>query len=306
MTSEFHLAMTAACELCKAASIPEVEAVKRLLTPILRLRLERIGDRLAKDLLRRMNSTPASSLKFRKEVFEAVLASMMTDADRVYSLPFNREVRDQVRDSVDALLAAGSTITGAGSQGPLLPIQAQVAEQELVLLLQEALSRQGGEMKKLLSTFLGSEAVREAQGLLGTASNWDQELGRLLGLGDSLEPTVDSWAYRTFNAAAVAASFSGSGVIGYQIVANLDGRETAFCHWVHGRIVPVSRVRRQQEAHSLAVLRGDRAGMIRATPFLDSAVAKRGSEVAFERFFRRAGLPPYHFGCRSGSRVIRA
>ena len=300
MTSEFQIAMAACCALHKANSIPEVEAVKRLIEPLVRARLEGIAENLLREWLARLGRFPVGDVdRTKREVIDALLTALLEDGERVYSLPFDFEVRQAVREAVDALLAAGGLSTGSPDlQSGLLPIQAAVAERELVLLLQEAVVGRFGEVRSLLGSFLTDEGVREAQGFLGTASAFDQRLLGVLTPSAAIGAAIDSWAYGAF-AAGTLAGTAQVGLVGFRLRATVDGRETSFCRWVNGQFVPIARVRRQQAAYQRAVLAGDREAMFRARPFLDAEIAKRGNEYQWERFFRRAGLPPFHFGCRT-------
>jgi hypothetical protein len=306
MASEFQVALAACCTVCKANSIPEVEAVKRLLDPILRARLDQIVADLLRTLQIRLGRLPTFTTALqRRQLLDAVLTALLAEIEFTYTLPFDQNTAEQVREAVDALLAAGGSFSGAPDPtAALLPISAHVAEQELVLLLQQAVVNNGSQIRQLLGEFLTDPDVRAAQSGLGAASVFDQQVARLIGPGEALGATIDSWAYRTFNVGIVAAAAT-EGVIGFRLQASLDGRETAFCRWVHGRTVPLSRVRRQMQRHREAVLAGDRAAMLRSFPFLDPETALRGSPLEFEQFFRRAGLPGYHFGCRTVSKPVR-
>lgn len=306
MTSEFQVALAACCALHKANSIPEVEAVKRLIEPLVRARLEGIAENLLREWLARLGRFPIGDVdRQKREVIDALLTALLDDGENVYALPFDFETRQAVREAVDALLGAGGAATGALDLGsPLLPIQAAAAERELVLLVQEAVVGRFGDVRGLLGQFLTNEATRVGQGLLGAASVFDQQLLAALAPSGAVSAAIDTWAYGTFAAGGVVAT-NLQGVTGYQLQATLDGRETSFCRWAHGRIVPMSRVLRQLDALRKAALTSSREAMIRARPFLPSDVAKRGDEYQFEKFFRRAGLPPYHFGCRTRAKPVR-
>ena len=306
MTSEFQVAFAACCALHKANTVPEVEAIKRLLDPLIRARFEHIAERLLDELLTRLGRIPVTATaQMRAQILDALLTALLGDVEAVYALPFDRETRDAVREAVDALLAAGGRNSGAfDPTSPLLPVQAAAAERELVLLLQEAVVGRFGELRTLLGRFLTDEAVRAGQSILGVDSVLDQQAMRLLVPEQAVTLAVDAWAYGTFVTGGVVAT-DLRGVTGYRLYAQVDGRETAFCHWINGRIVPIERVRRQLKALQDAALSGNREAMIQARPFLSSAIAKRGNELQFERFFRRAGLPPYHFGCRTTAKPVR-
>ena len=159
-------------------------------------------------------------------------------------------------------------------------------------------------ISELLTETLADEVARSVPNLLGAPTVADQQLARLLAPGRSVSSVVDSWAYRTFNIGTFAAA-NLDGVIGYRLQATLDGRQTAFCGWVNGRVVPISRVRKQLAARQQAILWGSYRALVNAQPFLDPEVAKNGSALEFEQFFRKAALPGYHWGCRTTSRPVR-
>lgn len=305
MTSEFQIALATCCALSKA-DVPEVEAIKRILTPLIRERLSGVAESLMREWLARLGRFPVGDVdRLKREVIDAILTALLADGEGVYSLPFDRDLRQAVRESVDALLAAGGTISGSPDPtSALLPIQAAAAERELVLLVQEAVVGRFGEVRGLLGQFLTSDAARAGQSILGAASIFEQQLLRALDPQAAVAAAIDSWAYATFSAGLVAAS-DLRGVVGYQLKATIDGRETSFCRWVNGRVVPLGRVLRQQAAIRQASLTGDVEAIKRARPFLSSELARRGNEVQFERFLRRAGLPPFHFGCRTQARPVR-
>lgn len=303
--SEFQIAMAACCALSKA-DVPEVEAIKRLLTPLIRDRLNGIAESLMREWLTRLGRIPVGDTdRLKREVIDALLTALLADGEGVYGLPFDRDLRQAVREGVDALLAAGGTISGSPDPtSALLPIQAAAAERELVLLVQEAVVGRFGEVRGLLGRFLTEEGVRAGQSLLGASSIFEQQLLRVLDPDAAVLASIDTWAYATFNAGIVAAS-DLRGVEGYRLKATIDGRETSFCRWANGRFIPLRRVLRQQEALQQAALSGDIEAIKRARPFLSSEVARRGNELQFERFLRRAGLPPFHFGCRTQARPDR-
>ena len=299
MTSEFQVAFAACCAVSKA-DVPAVEAIKRLIEPLIRSRLNGIAESLLREWLARLGRLPLGDVdRMKREVIDALLTALLADGEQVYGLPFDFDTRQAIREAVDALLAAGSTIGGSPDPtSALLPIQAAAAERELVMLVQEAVVGRFGEIRGLLGQFLTSEATRTAQGLLGGASVFDQQFLRALAPQAGVAAAIDSWAYSTFAAGTIAGSRQ-QGLTGFRLQATVDGRETAFCHWINGQFVPLARARRQALAIQRATLAGDFEALKHARPFLSPEIARRGNEVQWERFFRRAGLPPFHFGCRT-------
>ncbi len=293
----FDVAFTSCCALVKA-DIPEVEAIKRLIGPLVLARLELIGTRLLDELIARLDRIPVAQTEdMRRTIVDALLTAALADAERVYSIPFDRDTRDAIRDAVDALLAAGGLASGRSDpRSSRLPIAAAAAELELTLMVRAAVTGQFGELRGLLGRFLTDPATRAGQGL--GVSILDQQVMRLLEPTRAVGAAIDTWAYGTFNQGNVAGA-DLTGVRGYRLRATLDGHETAFCRWVNGRVVPIARVLRQEARLQAAAFSGDPAAVIAARPFLSPSIAMRGNELQFELFFRRVGLPPYHFGCRT-------
>lgn len=315
MASEFRTALTACCLLCKA-DIPEVEAVKRLLEPLIRDRWEEIAILVLVELRRRLALLPAEFPLTRRGIagrerelellIRDIVDSLTADIQRAFDLPFDAVTRDAVDEAVLALLGAGGTFSGdLDLSSAQLPIQADVSAQELSVMLSGLLSTQMDSIREILTEALSDQVARAIPNALGAPTVTDQLLARALTPSRGLAATIDAWAYGVFNAGVFAAA-SLDGVIGYRLLTVPDGRRTKFCGYISGRTVPISRVQKQIAAARTAVLRRDLSGLIAAKPFLDSKTAQHGSALEFETFFRRAGLPGYHFGCRTVPKPIKA
>lgn len=321
----FHLAH---CALCAKASIPEVEAVIALLGPIMRQELRQVAEVVFRELLERLSAFSASlgapdvdvlaqAGRDRDEVLDAILAALWAVILQNYGAMLSGNVRQTVEDGIDALFAFAVQDGGF----PLDPAKAgllkQAAVSQLDTLIQQTVVGREEQARQLLTTYLTTAGPREAAAATLSAAAGDsgmsletfqQELARILAPETAVEATVDVWAYSVQNVAAVEAAVD-AGARAFEVVAvggkAGDGRTTRFCRWAHGRIVPFKRIEKQIKDLRNASL-GSRAAAIQAAwPFLDPETARNGNELVFELFFRRAGLPPYHFGCRSKVRAIR-
>lgn len=311
----------AACALCAKADIPEVEAVIRLLDPSLQAELRQMAEAVYRELLARLDAlsddlgaadvdTLVQAGSRRDEVLAAILASLLLVFEQGYGAFVSGEFRERVEDGVDALFAFAAREVGFPLAGPQAELLRQAAVSQLDLMLREAVTNQSQELRDLLETYLTTAGPR-------AAAAGDSGLGRTefqAALAQILVPaalatlTLDAWAYLWQNVAAVEAS-AAAGFRAFEAIAvggrTGDGRTTAFCRWVHGRIIPLSRIRPQIEALSRASLEGRGAALRGIWPFLDPEIARHGNELQFETFFRGAGLPPYHFRCRTKARPIR-
>lgn len=321
----FHLAH---CALCAKASIPEVEAVIALLGPIMRQELRQVAEVVFRELLERLSAFSASlgapdvdvlaqAGRDRDEVLDAILAALWAVILQNYGAMLSGNVRQTVEDGIDALFAFASRDGGF----PLDPAKAgllkQTAVSQLDTLIQETVVGREEQAKQLLTQYLTTAGPRSAAAATLAAAAGDsglsqvafqEALTKLLLPEQAVDATVDVWAYLTQNVAAVEAA-RDAGARAFEVVAVGgkvgDGRTTRFCRWAHGRLVPFSRIEKQIKGLRSSGLSGRAAAIRTAWPFLDSETARNGNELVFEQFFRRAGLPPYHFGCRSKVRAIR-
>lgn len=321
----FHVA---ACALCAKASIPEVEAVIRLLDPFVQRELRQIAQAVYAELLARLDAFSddlgaadvdalVQAGRDRNEVLAAILAALLAVFEQGYGAFVSGEFRERVEDGVDALFAFAAREVGFPFEGARAELLRQAAVSQLDLMLRETVTNQGVELRSLLETYLTTAGPRaEAAGALSAAAGdsgldragFETSLAQILAPEPQATTTLDAWAYLWQNVAAVEAAAAG-GIRAFEAIAvggKLgDGRTTKFCRWVHGRIIPLSRIRPQIEAVSRASLEGRGAALRRAWPFLAPEIAFGGNELQFETFFRGAGLPPYHFRCRTKARPIR-
>ncbi len=323
--NEFHLAT---CALCAKASIPEVEAVIRLLDPFVQSELRQIATAVYRELLDRLDALSddlgaadvdalVQAGKDRDDVLAAILAGLLVVIEQGYGAFVSGAFRERVEDGVDELFAFAAREVGLPFEGPQADLLRQAAVFQLDALLRETVLGHQIELRSLLESFLTTAGPRAMASAILSAAAGDSgmsreefqvELASLLAPGGSAASTLDAWAYLWQNAAAVTASAAG-GFRAFQAIAVGgkvgDGRTTAFCRWVHGRIIPLSRLQPQLAALQRTGLEGRASAILPVWPFLDPETARHGNELQFEQFFRRAGLSPYHWGCRTRVRPIR-
>jgi hypothetical protein len=325
MSTPFHLAT---CALCVKASIPEVEAVIALLSPIVRQELRQVAELVYRELLERLAAFSdsigapdidvlAQAGRDRDEVLDEILAALWAIVLQNYGAMISGTFRQQVEDSIDELFLFAARDGGFSLDQAKVGLLKQAAVSQLDTLIQETVLSREPQMRELLTSYLTTAGPREAAAATLAAAAGDSvmsaevfqtELASLLTPEAPVSAAVDAWAYLWQNVAAVEAA-RDAGARAFEVVAvggKLgDGRTTKFCRWAHGRIVPFSRIEAQLKGLRSSSLSGRAAAIVAAWPFLDSETARNGNELSFELFFRRAGLPPYHFGCRSKVRAIR-
>lgn len=321
MASEFRIAC--AC-LCAKADIPEVQAIIRLLDPILQQELRAIAQDVYRTLLQRLaalsDSMGAADIDAlvqagprRDRVLEAILLSLIAEIETNYSTIITGEARQRTIEAIDALFAFAASDVGFPQEAANLAVLRQAALNHLDILLRDSVVGQREAVRNLLEGYLTSAITRApAAGALSAAAGdsgmsramFETALARILAPATTAALVVDAWAYLWQNIAAVEVA-TDAGVRAFEANAVRDARTTAFCRWVHGRIIPMSRARPQIEALTQAALRRDSAELLALWPFIDPEVARNGNELQFETFFRKAGLPPYHFRCRTTARPVQ-
>lgn len=326
---EFHVA----CEVCKAlGDIPEVQAVIRLLDDLVQEEFAVIAERVLAEIMRRLDEFRTTSglpdvdvlrrgvteadRQRREDLLVAILASLMLYIERSYSAPVSQEIESAVAVAVDRLLQEGARGEGLGIDLGALEIVRQAARAEFQAALAATVLLRRDQIEQALRRFLTSGNPRarlsalEAPGSSAEGRGaFVSSLTQILLPAAALTATIDAWAYRAFNvgaAEAVLASVEGSQGFVLRLRAVRDDRTTRFCRWVDGRIVSAAKVRQQIDEHARAALQGDVVGMAASYPYLSPDLARGGNPLQFERFFRRAGIPPFHFGCRTRVRREQA
>jgi hypothetical protein len=314
---------TACCALCAKADIPEVQAVIRLLDPFVQRELKEIAAAVYRELLARLDAFSedlgapdvdalVQAGEDRDDVLAAILAALLAVVEQGYGAFVSGDFRERVEDAVDELFAFGAGVVGFPFEGARMELLRQAAVAQLDLMLRETVTGQSVRLQGMLEDFLTTAGLRSVAAATLSAAAGDDggsreafqtELASALAPEAAAASAVDAWAYLWAGLSGVEAALAG-GIRAFQAIAVIDGNTTAFCRWVNGRIIPLSRVRPQIDAITKASLGGQMDALKRAWPFLDSEVARRGNELQFELFFRKAGLPPYHFGCRTQPRPI--
>lgn len=333
MKHEFQIG----CAVCKAlGDIPEVQTVIALLDPLIRDEFARRADRVLAEVMRRLGEFRTTAglpdvdvlrrgvteveRERREDLLVAILGSLMLYIERAYSAPLSPDVEGAIEGAVDELLRAGAAGEGLVLDLSSEEVARQAARSELPAILAGSILLRRNEIEEALRSFLTSGGPRAAVSVLEAPGSSAQgrgafvsRLGQILAPVAALAASVDAWAYRWFGIGAIKAGVAAAaadafglpaGVAGFRLDATVDAKTTRFCRWVNGRIVPLAQVERQVQEHVQNALRGDVVGMASNWPFLSPEVARGGSPLQFERFFRRAGLPPYHFGCRTRPRRV--
>jgi hypothetical protein len=322
----------AACR-CLKQDIPEVEAVIAALVP----RLEEWWVEAIEDILRRgdlmlgvesilanpltdiealAGNTPdgRSRIDIEREL-ERLLVRQLRDAVTSFAPVLAAEV-EEARDSLlaDAALALGLSLTTeqlGAIEARLGPLRAGAVRDLETLMVGRIDTRTPQVREAVASLVRGSVRPRaglgreEASAVVQTLRG---ELKAILGAASPRQwvPFVaDQWSYRWFNIGQyVTARDNGLTLI--RAMNNPprgpDAKTTAFCRWVHGRVIDVGRADDQIREHVRASLAGDIGRLMSNWPLLSSQIAEDDSETAEASFalnFRRLGLPPYHARCRT-------
>lgn len=311
----FAILHKALCFCCKAADIPEVEAVIRLLTPQMEGLWAAVTDEAVRNMeaaLRVGNQTlsPERRSKFVDDLL-VVLASL-------YAV---RTTTDIPRALLRAIEDGSITLLARGAQASSLRLdvlslgERVAAREDLLTLARGRLQEHQDEIRQVLEDFLASAVLGSLRGPVPSAADggvpavleaWRERLTAALGGADRrwLRSVVDLWAYRWWN---LGAYFAGrqAGVLAWEAVAVRDRRTTSFCRWVDRRIVAVEKIERQVRRIVAAAQARDAAAAKAAWPLL--AEPEQGTEKVWEAHFARAdvGLPPYHWRCRTRIRPLR-
>ncbi len=333
MTKPFDVACKALC--CKA-DIPEVEAVKKLLfhplkgalQAITQEVLERVNARL--DELETTVGAPDVDLLAQAHVdardatFRELMASILVAfaSGETAFLPVGAE--NLIRDAAGGLLDMGADELGLPRNYPQRAfIQAGLVSELRVMLL-HLLTARRTDVEQAVRYFLTSADPRTEKSHVVLSGLPESELPRsreefdallalaLLVPGDPegealvdkrIDTTLDIWAYGGFVAAEVEAGIAADPLVVFVAVALIDAGTTKFCRWVNGRAIPRKAIAKELGRRRDAIARGDGDALIAGRRFLSPKAARTGSTKLFANFFRTAGLPQYHIGCRTIVRV---
>lgn len=296
-----------ACGCLVKADIPEVEAVKMIVLALLEREVadlrRKVLERLLLDL-RSLATTPGSpevdalveAGDRRSEVLAALIQGMIDRAKRGFDLD---DANPRLAEASRELIVRGADALQLELSRGARDALERTASRHLELQVESLLRDRADELRRLVEAWLltGFWRTEEPQPV-----QEDREPGGLLAftlalqatLGVSLAVVVDTWAYQWFNIGSFEAARAAR-VTTIYADAQIDRRTTKFCTWVHGREINMQR--------AAAQVRGDLNGT--GWPFLDPETARRGNVFHFMTFWRRAALPPYHFGCRTRVRRTR-
>lgn len=316
-TSELLAVALAAHRVCCKADkdIPAVQAFVHVATPLAESHWRRVVEGAMRDLELRMRDltedlglerVDALTIGRRDDLEKALLVLLAS----LYAALLSRAAAPPTPPVQDVLAAAGRGLLEVGAQAVGLPLDFTMptagtlpseALDDLLLVLRGRLTTRRTQVTTALRAFLTRKDLRDGTGLAA----WRAEIRALLGgsTGDWLPQTVDAWAYRTYNIGGFQA-MKDAGVQVIRLVNNPphgpDGRTTPFCRLIHNRIVPMERVEAQVRRYHDAVQADDAGAAARAWPLRFFTGSEPLGEL--EALAVRAGLPPYHFWCRTQAR----
>ncbi len=333
MSKPFDIVCKAMC--CKA-DIPAVEAVKLLLFHPLKGALqaitlevlERVNIKL--DALETTVGAPDVDLlagvhvDARDDTLRQLMASILVGFASGETAFLPRGVENLIRDAASGLLDMGADELGVPRNYPQRGLVQAGLVDELRVMILHLLTARRTDVEQAVSHFLTSSDPRTEKTEIILSGLPESELPRskeefdiLLALsllvpgtaeGETLvnrriDTTLDIWAYSAFVAAEVAAAIAARPRVQFVAVALIDAGTTKFCRWVNGRTIPMKAIERELALRRAAVSRGDGAALIAGRKFLSPKAARKGSTKLFANFFRTAGLPQYHIGCRTIVRI---
>lgn len=182
----FHLAT---CALCAKADIPEVEAVIRLLDPLVQAEVRQIAELVYRELLQRLDALSddlgaadvdalVQAGRNRDDVLAAILAGLLLLVEQQYSSIVSGPFRDRVQEAVDTLFAFASREVGFALDGPHAELLRQAAVQQLDLLLRQTVTGKTAELRDLFETYLTTATPRAAAAATLSAAAGDSGLSR--------------------------------------------------------------------------------------------------------------------------------
>lgn len=336
MTKPFDVATRMLC--CKQ-DIPEVEAVKKLLFHPLKGALqaitfevlERVNARL--DELETTVGAPDVDIvaavhpDSRDETLRQLMASILVAFASGETAFLPQGVENLIRQAASGLLDMGADEIGAPRNYPQRSLVEAGLVDELRVMILWLITARRTDVEQAVKHFLTSSDPRTERTEIALSGLPESELPRskeehdrslagilLLSLtpeADALvdrriDTTLDIWAYGAFVAAEVGAATAADARTQFVAFALIDSKTTKFCRWVHGRTIPLKAIERELKNRRAAVSAGRGAALVAGRKFLSPKAAREGSTKLFANFFRTAGLPQYHLGCRTIVRVKRA
>lgn len=312
-TDLLQAALAAHDECCKGdKDIVAVSAFLHISTPLATSHWQRVVDAAMRDLELRMREL-ADDLGLER--IDALTVGRRDDLEKalllllgsLYAALLSRAAAPPAPATQSILAAAGRGLLEVGAEAVGLPLDLTMptlgtlpneALDDLLLILRGRLTTRQQEVSTALRAFLTRRDLRQGAGLTA----WRAEIRTLLGGGTSdwVPQAVDAWAYRWFNIGGFEA-MRESGVTALRLVNNPphgpDGRTTPFCRLIHGRILQMAPLEAQVRRYRQAVQDDDAGAAMRAWPLHPFTGREPRSEL--DALAQRAGLPPYHFYCRT-------
>lgn len=314
-----------ACCMVHKVNVPEVEAVISILAPILAEWWKTIVNDASlaaeRQMLELEDSLPTNAVDALTEAEEGnealLLAAFFLTLRQGAQAPFPPEVQAAVARAVRGLLRTGASSVSQTLDLAQQPLLRPGALEDLRLALAGRILTRERELGDIARDFLTNRRARtprsasatsldpETPGRARSLAEWREGLKRAAGVSDTawVRTVTDVWAYRWYS---VAQFLSGrqAGFTIFRAAAIRDTRTTPFCIWVNGRIISMARAERQIQRHLQAAFDGDVEAQMSNWPLLPSElVGNLARRPEFARAFARVGLPPYHFGCRTGVSV---
>ena len=249
---------------------------------------------------------------------EALLVlAFLTVLEEAARAPLPASVQESIGRAVEGLLRDGALSTGLQLDLGREPLVRAAARADLQTMLAGRIQTRRSELEAHVRDFLTSKRARTparpgditeaVAGRAASLQDWLTTSARLTGLQTDtwLPQVVDVWAYRWF---AVGQFLAGdqAGLEVLRARARDDQRTTLFCRWVDGRTISVRRARAQVDRQVRLALQGDAEKLMSNWPLLESRITRSSDRSVLARAFRRVGLPPYHFNCRTGVEWARA
>lgn len=306
--------------------VPEVEDVKRLILPILRKHWDKHVALAMLDVLSMLGAiedrlpTPGVDAlvhaggddKDREILILALLEGFWLAIERRMWTPLETRRLEVIREGISDLLREGGSAAGFAyplnkPRGAIIPGLSEgmlhlqlfghlVSNRQLIeRVLRDMLTDRRMRMEAK-SKAQDSEVVRRLNALLLAEPQADVLVGE-----PWMPAVVDAWAYGTYNLGGIVALIDGR--VGSIVAFNNpphgpDIHTTAFCRWVHLKIISVADVDAKIAEIRAAVVADDFEALKKARPL----TIKDNTPSGWARQLRVAVFPPYHWRCRTVAR----
>ena len=314
-------------DCCAKQDIPEVEAVigtlqgpledfwRQVMGDALDIAVERLRELEDRLPTTQVDGLVLSSTKERDE--QLLIATFLDVLSDAASQPFAASLDSAIGSAARTLLEAGAASDSLTIDLDREPLALSASRSDLRTLLKGRITVRTSEITASVIEFLRSKRARTparpgditeaAPGFKArNLQEWLAGNVDIVGLQTQkwLPGVADQWAYRWFTAGTYLAGIqAGLTVLVAQAV--IDGKTTTFCRWVNGRVISTFKAAKQLDPHLQAALKGEVQTMIQNWPMLSSEITTSESSSVLSRGFARAGLPPYHWRCRTTVRWLR-